>query len=348
MKVAIATTQAPFVSGGAEFLAENLCKALQNAGHEATIISMPFIDRPDVLLENHILAARLMDINNSWAGSIDLCIGLKFPAYFMPHANKIIWALHQHRAAYDLFDTDLSPIKNDEEGRFIRDVVYRADCTYLPEAKRIYTIADNVTSRMKKYNNLSATTLYHPCPDMEMFYGGEYEDYILMPSRINATKRQMLAIQALALTKSDIKLCLLGKPDNPILMDDIQKIIGERKLEKRVQIKGYVSQNEKIKLYANARAVLFIPYDEDYGYITLEGMSAQKAIITAKDSGGPLEFVSSGETGMVVDPTAEAIAEAMDTLALDASLACTMGKAGKRRILDMEISWDKVVKEITR
>lgn len=348
MKIALATVQIPFVSGGAEFLTQNLKDALISKGHEVEVVSMPFIDSPIHYIENHIIASRLMDITNSWAGRIDLCIGLKFPAYYMPHPNKVIWALHQHRAAYDLFGTEYSNLKDEPQGNQARDIIYNADNTYLKEAKRIYTIADNVTKRMRKYNGIESTPLYHPCPDMEKFYCGEYEDYILMPSRINITKRQRLAIEALCLSQSNIKLYIVGKADNDVEKKKLLSFIKERKLENRIKYFDYVTQEEKLKLYANAKAVLFIPMDEDYGYITLEAMAASKAVITAKDSGGPLEFVVDGRTGYVVDSTPQEIAKSIDEIANSHSGAVEMGKQARIHLDEMEITWDKVVKELTR
>lgn len=348
MKIALATVQIPFVSGGAEFLTQNLKDALISKGHEVEVVSMPFIDSPIHYIENHIIASRLMDITNSWAGRIDLCIGLKFPAYYMPHPNKVIWALHQHRAAYDLFGTEYSNLKDEPQGNQARDIIYNADNTYLKEAKRIYTIADNVTKRMRKYNGIESTPLYHPCPDMEKFYCGEYEDYILMPSRINITKRQRLAIEALCLSQSNIKLYIVGKADNDVEKKKLLSFIKERKLENRIKYFDYVTQEEKLKLYANAKAVLFIPMDEDYGYITLEAMAASKAVITAKDSGGPLEFVVDGRTGYVVDSTPQEIAKSIDEIANSHSGAVEMGRQARIHLDEMEITWDKVVKELTR
>lgn len=348
MKIALATVQIPFVSGGAEFLTQNLKNALISNGHEVEVVSMPFIDSPIHYIENHIIASRLMDITNSWAGRIDLCIGLKFPAYYMPHPNKVIWALHQHRAAYDLFGTEYSNLKDEPQGNQARDIIYNADNTYLKEAKRIYTIADNVTKRMRKYNGIESTPLYHPCPDMEKFYCGEYEDYILMPSRINITKRQRLAIEALCLSQSNIKLYIVGKADNDVEKKKLLSFIKERKLENRIKYFDYVTQEEKLKLYANAKAVLFIPMDEDYGYITLEAMAASKAVITAKDSGGPLEFVVDGRTGYVVDSTPQEIAKSIDEIANSHSGAVEMGRQARIHLDEMEITWDKVVKELTR
>ena len=97
MKILISTVQAPFIKGGAELLASNLKNALLKAGHETEIVSIAFMDNPNEMIVDHILASRLYDINYTWAGKIDLNIGLKFPAYYMPHDNKVLWVLHQHR-----------------------------------------------------------------------------------------------------------------------------------------------------------------------------------------------------------------------------------------------------------
>lgn len=348
MKIVLTMVQAPFVKGGAEFLAQNLNNALIKHGHESEIVSIPFMDSPLNLIEDHIVAARLFDLTNSWAGKIDLCIGLKFPAYYIPHPNKVIWALHQHRGAYDLFNTEYSNLKNDPDGNDIRRIIINADNKYLHEAKRIYTIADNVSKRMEKYNNIKSTPLYHPCPDMENFYEGDSEDYILMPSRINITKRQLLAIEAMLYSKTKTKLYIMGKSDTEYERNRMLDFIKEKKLKDKIKYFDSVSQEEKFQLYAHAKAILFIPLDEDYGYITLEAMAASKAIITAKDSGGPLEFVIDGKNGLIVDSTPQEIAKAFDEFATSETMCKKMGKDSKEHLIDMEITWDKVVKELTR
>lgn len=348
MKIIIGTVQVPFVVGGAEFLSKNLQCALREAGHEAEIVTMPFVDTPTERIEEHIVAARLMDQEWSWGGRADLFIGLKFPAYYMPHPNKVLWVLHQHRAAYDLFHTDYSNIKDDAAGRCVRQIIKNADETYLREARRIYTIADNVTRRMERFNHIHAKTLYHPCPDMDDFYTDKYEDYILMPSRINITKRQMLALEALCRSRSDSKIYFVGKAEAAYEKQRMLDFVKNHGLQKRVRFFDYVPQEEKLKLYANARAVLFIPRDEDYGYITLEAMAAGKAVITANDSGGPLEFVQDGTTGIVVEPDPCCIAAAIDAVTENRNLAIRYGEAGKAHLQKMDISWERVVKELTR
>lgn len=348
MKIAITTVQVPFMKGGAEFLADNLKHAIEEYGHEAAILTMPFVDSTPEMIEDHIVASRMLDINNSWGGHIDQCIALKFPAYYMPHENKVAWVLHQHRAAFDLFNTEYSNIKDDETGRRVQRMIYNADRRYLPESKVIYTIAQNVTKRMEQYTHIQSIPLYHPCPDMDQFYLEEYGNYILMPSRINITKRQMLALEALTYTRSDVVLYLLGRAENSVVEKQVRDYITEHNLSRRVRYLDFVPQDKKLELYARARAILFIPKDEDYGYITLEGMAASKPVITMKDSGGPLEFVTDGVNGIVSESNPKELAKHLDRIWEDAALAEKYGMAGHETIKDMNITWEHVVKELIK
>ena len=348
MKILIATTQAPFITGGAELHAENLKKALIKYGHEAEIVTIPFREYPLEKIKDHIVASRLLDLSTTGAGKIDLCIGLKFPAYLMPHPNKVLWILHQHRAAYDLYNTQYSDIKNNAEGNRIRQIIMNADTNYIKEAKRVYANSQNVANRLKKFNGIDSKPLYHPCPDIEKFYTGNFENYILMPSRVNSTKRQMLAIEAMRYVKTDFKLYIIGKADNIHDRDKMLSTINKYKLQDKIKYFDFVEQSEKFKLYANARAILFIPVDEDYGYITIEAMASGKAVITAKDSGGPLEFIVNNENGYVAEADAKTIAEKMDTFIMDENIAMEMGKKSKNKLQEMNINWEYVVKELTK
>ena len=78
---------------------------------------------------------------------------------------------------------------------------------------------------------------------------------------------------------------------------------------------GEVGDDDSLELYAGALGVIFPPYDEDYGYVTLEAFLAHKPVITTTDAGGPNEFVVDGVNGFVVAPDPEAIGEAMAALA---------------------------------
>ena len=61
---------------------------------------------------------------------------------------------------------------------------------------------------------------------------------------------------------------------------------GRYRLHDRVALLGHIPDAEKYAWYANALAVAYPPYDEDYGYVTLEAMLSAKPVITCADSGG--------------------------------------------------------------
>jgi glycosyltransferase involved in cell wall biosynthesis len=73
--------------------------------------------------------------------------------------------------------------------------------------------------------------------------------------------------------------------------------------------------------------VIFPPYQEDYGFVTVEAFASRRPVVTCRDSGGPAELVEDGLTGFVCDPSPESIAVAMRRLADDPSLAERMGTA---------------------
>jgi glycosyltransferase involved in cell wall biosynthesis len=92
---------------------------------------------------------------------------------------------------------------------------------------------------------------------------------------------------------------------------------------------------------ARCRGVVFVPSEEDYGFVTAEAFASGKAVVTATDSGGPAELVRDGENGLVVAPDREALASAMARLADDEGGAVRMGEAGRRFAAGM--SWPAVV-----
>jgi len=346
MRVLIATTQVPFVRGGAEILAEGLAHALRTDGHTAEIVAIPFKWYPPDRLLDHMLASRLLDITESSGIPVDRVIGLKFPAYFMPHPNKVLWMLHQHRAAYDLWDHALSDLIHYPDGLQVRNAIQAADATLLPEAKKIFTISCNVSHRLKTYCGVHSTPLYHPPQDAEHFYCAVAEDYFFFPSRLTPLKRQALVLEALSHTRHPVRVRFVGVADYPEYEHELQALARKHKAHHRVEWLGHVTDIEKRALYAHALGIVFPPLDEDYGYVTLEAMLAGKAVITCTDSGGPLEFVQARKTGLIVDPTPVALAQAMDEIWQDRDLAKRMGEAGLSHYHRLEITWPKVVQRL--
>ena len=77
---------------------------------------------------------------------------------------------------------------------------------------------------------------------------------------------------------------------------------------------GQFPQDLRVDIYSKASCVVHPAYNEDYGIVPVEAMSAGKPCIACTDGGGVLETVIDGETGLIVDPSVEALVKAIKYL----------------------------------
>lgn len=339
MRVGLATVYTPGIRGGAEFLADGLSDAIRAAGHSLHHIRIPFDFGPPEAAYAVMEKARALDFSRYDGGLIDRMICLKFPAYMLSHPRKTVWLLHQHRPAYDLFGGPYGWPEGRPESEPYRQAIIEADNAALSQVP-VFTIARRVSERLRHYNGISSQALYHPPADAEAFHRREPLPYIFVPSRIEALKRQDLLLKAVAAARSRVQVLFAGTGG---MLGEAEKLAQTLGIDDRVRFLGQIPRAEMIALYANALAVFFGPLDEDYGYVTLEAMLASKPVITCTDSGGPLEFVIDGETGIICAPEPEAIAQALETLLGDPKRASQMGEAGRERYREMDINWHHVV-----
>jgi glycosyltransferase involved in cell wall biosynthesis len=336
--ILVCEAQVPFVHGGAEIHVRELIAALRARGHQAELVSVPFKWYPKEEILPHAAAWRLLDLSESNGRPIDVVIASKFPTYFVRHPHKVAWLIHQYRAAYELCGTPYSDFAQVEQDVGLRDTLIRLDTEMLGECKAIFTNARNTAARLEKFNGLSATALYHPPRLASRLTPGPYGDYVLSVGRIEAVKRVDLIVRAMAKVDRPLRLVVAG--------DGTQRQNVEREAEAagvadRVTFLGSVDDNRLIELYAGALAVVYPPYDEDFGYVTLEAFLARKPVVTCSDSGGPNEFVTDGANGYVCEPTAEGLAAALNKVAHDRRLAAALGDAGRE--VAARITWDGVV-----
>lgn len=346
MKILITTVQVPFVRGGAEILTEELVKALAQKGHEAEIVTIPLKWYPPERILDCMLACRLLDITESHGQKIDRVIGLKFPAYLIPHPHKVLWLLHQYRDAYDIWGGPYCDLCNYPQGSVIRDSIIQADNKIFHESSAIFTIADNVSKRLKHFNQIDAKSLYHPPQNADLFYCEPERNYLFFPSRLNPIKRQELVLNALAKTVNPVCVIFAGIAGDDYYGQHLLQIAEKLGIQERAIFLGRITESEKIKFYAESLGIIYPPFDEDYGYVSLEAMLSSKAVITCTDSGGPLEFVRNQETGLVAEPNTIAIAEAMDKLWENRSWAIQLGKSALHYYHSLDINWSNVINNL--
>jgi glycosyltransferase involved in cell wall biosynthesis len=280
----------------------------------------------------------MIDLSESNGERIDTVIATKFPTYFVRHPNKVTWLFHQYRAIYDLCGTPYSEFDYTERDVRLRDRLIALDNEVLAESTRLFTNARNTAARLARFNGITAEPLYHPPPLAGELKPGPLGDYVLSVGRLEANKRVDLIVAALAHVDRQVRLIVVGEGPLRAQLENTGVRCG---VADRVTWSGGVDRRQLVDLYAGALAVVFPPFDEDYGYVTLEAFLARKPVVTTTDAGGPLEFVDDAVTGCVVDPTPEAIGAAIARLAADRRTAQSLGDAGYDRV--RSISWDAVV-----
>ncbi len=329
--VLVCATQVPHMRGGLEQLVEGLVAALGEAGHRAEAVRIPAAWDRD----------RLLDAPLAWRSvplDADVVIPVNFPAYYARHPRKVVWLAHQHRAAYDGIDQPWSDIGLDDAGLEVQRQLTEWDAHALGEAVARFTISGVVSDRMARYCGLDSTPLYHPPPLADRLVPSPLGDRIVSMTRLEANKRPGLLIDALAASSSGARGVLAGRGSQA---EELRSRRAAAGLDGRLDMPGYVSDDDLVDLLGEARAVLYAPYDEDYGYVTLQAFLAGRPVITTADAGGVLEWVVDGETGLVTDGSPAALGAAVPRLVPDRALAARLGEAGRAKAA--ALGWTHVV-----
>jgi glycosyltransferase involved in cell wall biosynthesis len=341
--VLVCEAQVPFVHGGAEVHVRELVRELTARGYLAELVSVPFKWYPKEEIMPHAAAWRLLDLSECNGRPVDRVIASKFPTYFVRHPNKVAWLIHQYRAAYELCGTVYSDFNHTELDVGLRDTLMRLDDEMLRECRAVYTNARNTASRLAKFNGLPAEPLYHPPRLAPRLQAGAFGNYLLSVGRIESVKRVDMIVNAMVDVLPDVRLIVAGDGTQRANVEQAAERSG---ISDRVTFLGAVDDDQLVELYKTALAIVYPPYDEDFGYVTLEAFLARKPVITCVDSGGPNEFVVDGENGYSTEATPEALAAAINRVASDKARAARLGDAGYARAAT--ITWDGVIEKLVQ
>ena len=116
------------------------------------------------------------------------------------------------------------------------------------------------------------------------------KNYFLYPSRINPPKRQDLLIKAWKIFSKkhpNEKLIIAGNLENKKYYQELKRLSEGFK---NIEIKTNLNNNDFLKLYEESKAVIFVPFMEDFGIVPFEALSLGKPLI-AVDKGGYYDLV---------------------------------------------------------
>jgi glycosyltransferase involved in cell wall biosynthesis len=339
-RILVVTSSPPFAEGGHLVMARSLVGALAEAGHKASLMVTP--QNRFGRHTSTYLSSWLADVGMTHDGRpVDQVISLRVPAYAVRHPRHVCWLNHRLREYYDLWPRFFARLswKAKAKERVRRQLIHAADRYLLTRhVTRVFAISGTVKARLERFGAIPSEVLYPP-PPPRPYRCDSYADFILAVSRLTPLKRLDLIVRSLAVpSAAGVRLVIAGDGE---AAGTLRALAAELGVADRVQFAGPVGNEELVALLGRCRAVCFPPYDEDYGFVTVEAFSSSKAIVTCTDSGGPAELVHDGREGFVCAPTPEALARALGTLMADPALAERMGAAGRQ--VAHAMSWEQAV-----
>jgi glycosyltransferase involved in cell wall biosynthesis len=339
MKIILASSFVPFVQGGYRNIVEWLDLELRKRGHETLKLYLPQRDDPDVIVRQ-CRNLRKIELPKS-----DLLITFRPQAHLLKHSRKVVWFIHHMRAYYDLWNSEYRGFELSDENLKVRQIVHDMDNEALYEAQRIYSNSSITSNRLKKFNGIESEILYPPI----------YEDFpaslkyqnneIIYLSRVENHKRQHLFFEALAQSDCNIIGRVIGKCESGDYKFQLEEKVKNLGIANRVIFDDrWHSEEEKINYVSKCLAVAYFPMDEDsYGYPILEAASQNKPVVTCTDSGGTLEIIKNGVNGLIVEPSAEKIADAFNFLHRFRIQGQYMGDQLRESMYELGISWEKTI-----
>jgi len=172
---------------------------------------------------------------------------------------------------------------------------------------------------------------------------GVTEPYVLFVGRISEQKGIFDLIEASKELQEGVKLVVCAAaPDTPELKERLTKATDGR--DDVLWINEMVAKPDVIQLYSHATVFACPSVYEPFGIINLEAMACETAVV-ASATGGILEVVEDGVTGILVPPSNPAeLAGALNRLVANPGEAVAMGRAGRKRVEDT-FSWAAVARK---
>lgn len=333
MRLAVLDSHAPFAD---RLLAgRRLCEALREHGHEAVHVGLPFAVDSAERIVDQMLAMRLLHLERA-----ERAIGLRFPAYLVPHEHTVLWALRTGERALGEAG---ALVGGGSIGRSVRRSVFAAERTRLHAARTVYAPSAGVATGLQRRVGCSAEVLHPPPDDPGRFHCESYANGVLALGPSWAAPQRERVLAAVAQAHRAVRVTMAAPQ---AALGDLRVLADRLGVADRVEIVPQpAGEAERAQLLAPARALFTLDPDPD-GPFTIEAFHARKGVLVLGEAGDGT-LVRDGVSGRVVS-SPEAAGAALDELTEDAAAAERYGAGGYSALHDGHVSWPSVVAALTR
>lgn len=164
---------------------------------------------------------------------------------------------------------------------------------------------------------------------------------LLFVGRISIEKNLPRLIESIALCKSNFILNIVGEGE----LLEKTKMLAKQKNLKNVIFHGRKTGKDLISMYRDSDIFILPSKKESFGLVLLEAMATRNSII-ASDISGIKSVIKKNYNGLLIEPTPENIAEAIEKLIKSPKLRKILAKNGLKEA--KKYSWDKIVSKFER
>lgn len=321
-------------------------------------------------------AAGLEAFDRADLTDFDAVISTQPPSFAAPHPHHLSLFFHHHRVYYDLeapfieagFVAD--PALHRRAGAQVRAL----DAPRLDAVGWFAAGSETVRRRLGRFNGIDRVSLFHagraveadaPVPPAT---ADPRTGPVLCVGRLEFPKRTELFVSAMR-RLPQVPATIVGSGGRRAWVRAVDHrlsrpgtdldSIDDRALwcsrgeggepapegwESNIALAGGVDDATLVDLYSRAPCVVAPALDEDYGLTAIEAMAHGTPVVVCDDGGGLADLVDHEVDGLVVEPTGEALAAAVERILTDADLAA--GLAEGARAHATQVTWERAHQEI--
>jgi alpha-maltose-1-phosphate synthase len=289
-------------------------------------------------------------------------------AYLGGHFSKLMWSIPHVMTIHSL--EPLRPWKAEQLGGGYALSMF-CERTAIEAADAVIAVSRGVREdvlncypalnpdRVHVIHNGIDPEIYRPQPSPETLtrFGIDPSlPFVLFNGRITRQKGLPLLLAAALKLDPQYQLVIVASsPDTPEIAAEVSALAGRVSAERGnlIWIDHFISREDLIHLHSHASVFVCPSIYEPFGLVILEAMACETPVVASRVGGIP-EIVVDGETGYLVDldpadldTFTTALADRIQELLRDTTLAAKMGTAGRERVVQ-HFGWPAIASETVR
>ncbi len=150
------------------------------------------------------------------------------------------------------------------------------------------------------------------------------------------------AFGQIARSRKDLHLLIVG-PDNDNYRSQVERLLESEGILDRTTFTGMLTEREKLAALSRADICAIPSYSEVRTIVALEAMACGVPVVITRQCHFP--EVAEARAGIVIEPNADQLADALNKLLDNPRLCKEMGENGRRLIME-KFTWDKVADQM--